>query len=134
MGKYQSANGQPGRYNATLPTVPDGGAGALATDNKGRLITSPSSAGGSADTAAVTSVNDGAASVTLLAANTARKEAIIQNVSSSILYVKFGATATTSDYTVQLANLEIVTTQYTGIIDGIWASDSTGAAKITELT
>lgn len=84
--------------------------------------------------AVVTSVADTASSTTLVAARTERKELIIQNDSSSILYVKFGATATASDYTIKLAQDAVLVTEYTGRVDGIWSSDSTGAAKITELT
>ena len=88
-------------------------------------------------TAVVTAVADNAASVTLLAANAARLGATIVNDSSARLYVKFGATATTASYTVSLgqhAYLE-VPFGYTGIIDGIWASDpGDGAARITEFT
>ena len=37
---YQAENGQPGKHNTTLPTVPDGEGAALAVDSKGRVITS----------------------------------------------------------------------------------------------
>lgn len=36
---YKTKYGQPGRYNSSLPTVPDGGGSALAVDSNGRLIT-----------------------------------------------------------------------------------------------
>lgn len=85
-------------------------------------------------TATVTSVDDTASSTTLLSANTSRKEAIIQNDSSSTLYIKLGTTASATDYTAKLSNDDVFTTAYTGRIDGIWSSNSTGAAKITELT
>lgn len=39
----QMKNGQPGRYNASLPTLEDGEGGALAVDSKGRPILSPDS-------------------------------------------------------------------------------------------
>lgn len=85
-------------------------------------------------TSSVTSVNDTASSTTLLSSNTSRKEAVIQNDSDQVLYVKFGTTATATDYTARLIQYGILTTTYTGRIDGIWAANSTGAAKITELT
>ena len=50
----QSINGQPGRYNSSLPTINDGAGAALAVDSKGRIITAPS--GGLA------TIADGAAS------------------------------------------------------------------------
>lgn len=85
-------------------------------------------------TSAVTSVNDTATSTTLIAANTSARERIIQNDSTSTLYVKFGTTASATDYTTKLAQDDVLTTEYTGRIDGIWSSDASGAAKITELT
>jgi hypothetical protein len=88
----------------------------------------------SASTAAVTSVNDTASSTTLIAANTSRKEVIVANDSSSTLYLKLGTTASSTSYTAKLATDDIFITTYTGRIDGIWSSDSTGAARITELT
>lgn len=36
---YNVKHGNPGRYNASLPTIPDGEGGALAIDANGRLIT-----------------------------------------------------------------------------------------------
>lgn len=89
---------------------------------------------GASSASTVTSVNDTASSTTLLAANPLRKEAIIVNDSSSILYVKEGTTASSTSYTMKLYTDDTFITQYTGQIDGIWSSDSTGAARITELT
>jgi hypothetical protein len=48
--------------------------------------------------------------------------------------VKFGATATSSSYTVKMASdsyYEFPEPVYTGIVDGIWAS-ANGAARCTE--
>jgi hypothetical protein len=84
--------------------------------------------------ASVTSVDDTASSTTLIAANESALERIVQNDSSSILYVKFGATASPTDYSVKLYTDDVLTTSYTGRMDGIWSANSTGAAKITELT
>lgn len=91
--------------------------------------------GVSSVSAAVTSVSGSASSVTLLAATT-RKGFIIFNDSSAILYIKLGATASTSSFTYRLTPYGVVTETslpYGGVIDGIWAS-ATGAARITELT
>lgn len=79
-------------------------------------------------------VEDSATSVTLLALNAQRREAVIYNESSAALYVKFGATASATDYTVLLASGDTLQTRYRGQIDGIWASDAGGAAQVTELT
>ena len=89
-----------------------------------------------AATSAVTSVGDSASSVTLLSANANRLGASITNTSSAILYVKFGTTATSSDYTVRMVQNAYyeVPFNYTGRIDGIWASDAGGAALCTELS
>lgn len=89
-----------------------------------------------ASTATLSNVNDTASSTTLLASNANRLGATIFNDSTVDLYVKFGATASLTSFTVKLipsAYFE-VPFNYTGIIDGIWASDASGAARITEVT
>jgi len=96
-------------------------------------------AAASAPTATLANVGDSATSVTVLAANVARKGAIIVNDSAAILYLKFGATASTSSFTYKLDTMETLeipggAVVYTGIIDGIWASDAGGNARVTELT
>lgn len=88
-------------------------------------------------TGTVTSTSDNASNVTLLAANANRLGAIVQNTSSGILYVKCGATATTTSFTVRLAQFGYWECPfgYTGIIDAIWATDpNDGAAVVTEFT
>lgn len=85
-------------------------------------------------TSSVTSVNDTASSTQLLAANPSRKEVIFSNDSTSTLYVKLGATASTTSYTAKLSTDDTFITQFTGRIDGIWSSDASGAVRITELT
>lgn len=87
-------------------------------------------------TGTVTSVSDTASSTTLLASNTSRLGGSIYNDSTAILYVKLGATASTTSFTTKVYPEELyeIPGNYTGIIDGIWASDASGAARITELT
>lgn len=91
-----------------------------------------------ADAATVTSVASAATSATLLAANANRIGATIHNSDANALFVKFGATATTTtSYTVKIAAdgyYEFPHPVYRGIVDGIWAADGAGAAQITELT
>jgi hypothetical protein len=90
---------------------------------------------GGAATGTTTSVGDSATSVTLLSANANRRGASIFNDSSAILYVKLGATASVTSFVarlVQYATYEVLR-DYTGIIDGIWASDAGGNARITEI-
>jgi hypothetical protein len=87
-----------------------------------------------AATSVTSTVAASATSVTLLAANSNRVEAIVWNDSTAILRVKFGATASSTDYTVLLnENEAVIVDTYTGILDGIWDS-ATGNARITELT
>lgn len=91
-----------------------------------------------ADTAAVTSVNDTNVSTTLLAANTGRLGGSIVNDSTAILYVRYGSgSASSTAYTVAIYpnGFHPILENYCGAIQGIWASDpDTGAARITELT
>jgi hypothetical protein len=87
-------------------------------------------------TATLSNVGDSASSVTLLSSNANRLGATIHNDSTAILYVKFGTTASATSYTVKMvadAYYE-VPFGFTGRIDGIWASDAGGSARITELT
>jgi len=88
-----------------------------------------------AQTAAVTQVAGSAASVTLLAANTARQGATIYNDSTKAWFVKFGTTASATSYTVQVASQAYyeVPFGYTGRIDAIQAT-ANGNAYVTELT
>lgn len=89
-------------------------------------------------TATLSNVNDSATSVTVLAANANRLGAMFYNDSTVALYLKMGATASTTSFTVKIASqgyYELPTTSvYTGILDGIWDSDASGAVRVTELT
>ena len=86
--------------------------------------------------ATVTQVASSATNVTLQASNAARKGLLIFNDSTAILRVKFGATASATSYTVQIAAggyYEMpIPPVYTGIVDGIWAA-ANGNAYVTEL-
>lgn len=88
-------------------------------------------------TATLSNVSASASNKTLLASNTSRKRIVIYNDSTAILYVKFGATASSTSFTYLLNGGETYESPsqptYTGQIDGIWAS-ATGAARITEMT
>ncbi len=94
----------------------------------------------SPDTGTASNVASSATSVTVLAANVLRKQAIIYNDSIEVLYVKFGTTASTSSFTVPILPggmcfLPICENNkvYNGRIDGIWAS-ANGFARVTEIT
>jgi hypothetical protein len=87
--------------------------------------------------AVVTSVSGSATNVTLLSSNASRKGFTLTNDSTQICYVKYGTTATSSDYNLKLLpgayyeSIDVYT--YTGRIDAIWVS-ANGAMKIAELS
>ena len=98
-----------------------------------RLLLGPS---GATATATLANVTSSASNTTLQASNTSRLGWACFNDSTSALYVKFGATASTSSFSVKLlpgGYYELPAPVYTGIIDGIWDS-ANGAARVTELT
>lgn len=82
-----------------------------------------------------TNVASSATNVTLLAANTSRFGATVFNDSTSVLYLKLGATASATSYTVKMDAGDYYESPhgYTGIIDGIWSS-ANGYARITEVS
>lgn len=87
-------------------------------------------------TATLSNVASSASNVTLLASNASRLGAIFFNDSTSQVYVKFGATATSSSFTYKMNpsdTLELNGAVYTGIIDAIWVS-ANGSMRCTELT
>lgn len=87
--------------------------------------------------ATTSNVNDLNTNQTLLSANSKRKSFHLWNDSTVVAYVKFGATATTSSYTFQMSPGGYYEMQgegvYGGQIDCIWASDASGAMRITEV-
>lgn len=85
--------------------------------------------------ATLTNVNDTASNVTLLSSNASRKGVTCQNDSTQVLFLKYGTTATATSYTVKIpagGYWEMPEPVYTGQIDGIWAADASGAARMTE--
>lgn len=102
----------------------------MATDKNGRGIVTQKAATGTQ-----TSVASSATNVTLLAANSARLGATLFNDSTAVCYVRFAATATSSNYSVQLLSNSYyeVPFGYSGIIDGIWAS-ANGNMRVTEMS
>jgi hypothetical protein len=89
----------------------------------------------SASTGTLTSVNSSATNVTVLASNTVRKGATFFNNSTQTLYLAFGATASTTAFTVPLASNAFfeMPSGYTGVVSGIWAS-ANGNVQVTEIT
>lgn len=89
-----------------------------------------------AATSTPTTVAASASSVTVLAANTARRFASVYNDSSSVLYLllQTGGTASSTVFTIAMAagSYYEVPEAYTGALIGIWVS-ATGNARITEI-
>lgn len=86
-----------------------------------------------ATTATVANVASSASNVTIFAASGNTRGRTIWNDSTQVLYVKFGATASSTSYTVQLAAgayYEFPQPIYAGQVDGIWAS-ANGNARVT---
>lgn len=78
-------------------------------------------------------VASSATNVTIFAAASDANGRTITNDSTAVLYVKFGTTASTTSYTVQLtagAYYEFPQPVYAGQVDGIWAS-ANGFARTT---
>lgn len=84
--------------------------------------------------ATLSNVTASASSVTLAASSSTRRGFSVYNDSTVTLYLKFGATASVTSFTVLLiagAYYEMPSdTIYTGVIDGIWTS-ATGTARVT---
>jgi hypothetical protein len=88
----------------------------------------------SIQTATLANVTSAATSVTVFSANGAARARAVYNDSTAVLYLKFGTTASTTSYTVQIAAggyYEFPLPLYGGRVDGIWAS-ANGAARTTE--
>lgn len=82
-------------------------------------------------TSTATTVGASVTSVTLKAANSARKELVIRNDSSAILYIQEGTPATTSSIFKLNQDDYYSTNNYTGIVTGIWTA-ATGNAQVKE--
>jgi len=120
---------------ATKPVpVQPSGAGTTLTNIRGTFSNQPVGSG----TGTLSNVSDSATSVTVLAANSGRLGAVIYNDSGSTLYLKFGATASVTSFSVKLLPESCYEMEgphiYTGILDGIWDTAPGGAARVTELT
>jgi hypothetical protein len=130
--------------SGTWTVQPGNTANTTAWKVDGSAVTQPVSgtvtaSGQGTSSSAVTNVAASATNVTLKAANASRKALYIFNAGTSNLFVKLGATATTTtSYTAmilpngfwELPDDPI----YTGIVDGIWAATGGNGALVTELT
>jgi hypothetical protein len=93
----------------------------------GKLTSPIAVTGGSVASATVTRVAVSTSVVTLLSARAARQQVVVFNEAGT-LFVKAGATASSTDYTWRLtANAELDISGYTGIITAIKASGATNA-------
>lgn len=89
-----------------------------------------------ASTPTLSNVASSATSVTVVAANASRKGLLIYNDSTKRVYLKFGATASSTSFSVPLEPGSLYTMDppiYPGIIDGIWTA-ANGFARVTEMT
>jgi hypothetical protein len=85
----------------------------------------------------LSNISDTASSVTLISANGSgtRHGLSIFNDSTEALFVKCGTTASATSFTVKIlagGYFEFPQPVYTGRVDGIWANDASGAARVTE--
>ena len=86
--------------------------------------------------ATLTSVASSVTSVTLAAANAARRGLVVVNDSNKVLRIAFAAAATATDFTYKVgggATVELPLNGYTGDVSGIWES-ANGNARVTEIT
>lgn len=89
-----------------------------------------------AATATLTNVASSATTVSLLGSQATRKGASFFNDSTANLFLKLGATASLTSFTVKIFPgelYELPVPSFTGAIDGIWDA-ANGAVRITELT
>lgn len=87
--------------------------------------------------ATLSNVASSASAVTILAANTSRRGATVFNDADKALYLKFGASASATSFTVKIAAggyYELPSPVYQGVMSGIWEAGPTGSARVTELT
>lgn len=87
-----------------------------------------------ASTATLSNVASSATSVTVLAANSLRRLATFYNDSTQDVRLKFGTTASATDFSVylpSLGSLSLNGEDYSGRIDGIWIS-ANGSMRVTE--
>lgn len=89
-----------------------------------------------ASTATLTSVASANSDTSLVAANPKRKRLTIANTDTAILYVLLGSgTSSATNFNVQIAastGYWECPVAYTGPVRGIWATDNSGVALITE--
>ncbi len=117
---------------ATAQTSASGDYSGVAVDINGTQFVRDSPA----NTPAKTNVTAAITSTTVLAANTARRSAILVNESTSDAYLSYGGTASSTSYTVPWvagSTITISGAEYAGALVAIW-NTATGTARVTETT
>ena len=124
-------------FSSAIPVSDNGGSitvdGTVAATQSGTW----SVATATYSSSAVSSVTSAATNTVLLASNASRRQAVLYNDCDKAVYVKLGATASSTSFTYRLQpnqTLELPTPVYTGAIDGIWDSSPTGSMRVTEIT
>lgn len=87
-------------------------------------------------TATTSNVSASVTSVTLLSASGRARGRTVFNDSTAVLYLKYGATASSTSYTVQVSPggfFEFPEPCYAGRVDGIWSA-ANGTARCTEVS
>lgn len=87
-------------------------------------------------TSTITRVASSVTSILLIAANSSREGLLLYNDSSATQTIKFGTTASSTDFTVKLTPrmfYEVASPIYVGRIDVI-SSSTNGAIQVTELS
>jgi len=115
---------------ATALTSANGDYSGIAVDAAGVILTREAPA----NTANKTNVTAATASTTVLAANAARKSALLVNESTSDCYVSYGGTASVTSYSFMLAagnQATVSGSEFAGALVAIW-NTATGTMRITE--
>ena len=116
---------------ATALTSANGDYASVATDITGTLFTRDAPSNTSSIKTPVTAATT---STTVLAANPARRTAIFYNNSTSDCYLAYGATASSTSFTLYVpsfATIAINGQEYAGVLSAIWLSVN-GTMNVTE--
>lgn len=122
-----------GYVTTTAPSYTNNTLNALSLDTAGSLRVVTKKAGASTVTAVAAVANS---SYTALASNASRLGAFIFNNTGKTLYIKLGATASTTSFTTVLFNQAYweAPADYTGIIDVFSPTGTSGTVLVTEIS